>query len=310
MELHRFESASQFYDRAEPYLLAHEAVHNLMLAFGKALVRYPERYPLRPDLAIVEAEGEVVAVAMRTSPYKLLVSKVWEERETKALTQNSIVQQNPKSKIPLEAIARDFYARGQALPGVSAPAAEAEAFARIWQEITGQSYQLSLQLRIHQLEKVKPVVKARGELRLASRKERKLAIAWQDAFFREALDFEKPDLDWTVEYQLEENRIYFWFVPTADEMQEIPVSMVVCGRCTPNGATLNAVYTPPEHRQKGYATSCVAALSQQMLDCGHRYCFLFTDITNPTSNHIYREIGYQPVGNWHEYEFAKNAESE
>jgi uncharacterized protein len=303
MELHRFESASQFYDRAETYLLANEALHNLMLGVSKALVRHPERYPLRPYLAIVEEQGEVVAVAMRTSPYKLLVSQVWDEGGIDALTQNSIRKPNSQSKIALEAIARDFYTRGQDLPGVSAPAAEAEAFARIWQKMTGQSYQLSLQLYVHQLEKVQPVVKARGELRLASGKERELAIAWQDAFFREAMDLEKPDLDWTVEYQLEENRIYFWVVPTADETGEVPVALVVCGRCTPNGATLSAVYTPPEYRRKGYATSCVAALSQLLLDRGHRYCFLFTDVTNPTSNHIYSEIGYQPVGDWNEYVF-------
>jgi predicted GNAT family acetyltransferase len=55
------------------------------------------------------------------------------------------------------------------------------------------------------------------------------------------------------------------------------------------------VYTPPHLRKQGYATSCVAALTQRMLDSGKRFCCLYTDLTNPTSNAIYQKIGYQPV---------------
>ena len=57
------------------------------------------------------------------------------------------------------------------------------------------------------------------------------------------------------------------------------------------------MYTPPEYRRKGYASSCVAALSKTLLDKGYQYCFLFTDLANPTSNSIYQKIGYKPVCN-------------
>jgi predicted GNAT family acetyltransferase len=36
-------------------------------------------------------------------------------------------------------------------------------------------------------------------------------------------------------------------------------------------------------------------LTQQLLDGGRRFCFLFTDLANPTSNSIYQRIGYRPV---------------
>ena len=39
----------------------------------------------------------------------------------------------------------------------------------------------------------------------------------------------------------------------------------------------------------------MAALSQRMLDAGRRFCFLYTDLSNPTSNAIYQHIGYEPV---------------
>ncbi len=91
--------------------------------------------------------------------------------------------------------------------------------------------------------------------------------------------------------------IYVW-------QNQAPVSMA-CGKfATPNLSMIGPVYTPPEYRRQGYASSCVAALSQTLLNQGHRYCCLFTDLANPTSNHIYHEIGYQPVGDWQDYSFC------
>ena len=48
----------------------------------------------------------------------------------------------------------------------------------------------------------------------------------------------------------------------------------------------------------------VAALSQLLLDSGRKFCFLFTDLSNPTSNHIYQAIGYRPVCDVDEYRFS------
>ena len=64
---------------------------------------------------------------------------------------------------------------------------------------------------------------------------------------------------------------------------------------TPHGIRIGAVYTPPELRRRGYASALVAAVSQAELDRGRRWCFLFTDLANPTSNRIYQAIGYRPI---------------
>lgn len=55
------------------------------------------------------------------------------------------------------------------------------------------------------------------------------------------------------------------------------------------------VYTPPAARGRGYASACVAALSQRVLDDGAHFCMLYTDLANPVSNAIYQRIGYVPV---------------
>jgi predicted GNAT family acetyltransferase len=73
---------------------------------------------------------------------------------------------------------------------------------------------------------------------------------------------------------------------------------------TPNGIRVTAVYTPPERRNRGYASACVAALSQMRLEGGRRFCFLFTDLANPTPNRIYQQIGYRAVCDMDEFTFG------
>ena len=36
-------------------------------------------------------------------------------------------------------------------------------------------------------------------------------------------------------------------------------------------------------------------MSQKLLGEGRKFCFLYTDLANPTSNAIYQRLGYQPV---------------
>ena len=55
------------------------------------------------------------------------------------------------------------------------------------------------------------------------------------------------------------------------------------------------MYTPPEHRGHGYASSAVAFLSRHALAHGAEACTLFTDLANATSNRIYERIGYRRI---------------
>ena len=174
---------------------------------------------------------------------------------------------------------------------------ETHAFAAMWKTLTGKSHRIKMKLRIHQLNTVQPVAKAQGNLRQATTSDRALLIQWFHAFEIEALGEAHEDTKRVVDLQLRRGGIYLW-------EDEIPVSIVSGQWSTPNGARIGPVYTPPEYRKQGYATACVAAISQVLLDQGCRYCFLFTDLTNPTSNHIYHSIGYQPVCDWQECTFG------
>ena len=79
------------------------------------------------------------------------------------------------------------------------------------------------------------------------------------------------------------------------------MALVAYGSPTPGGIRLGPVYTPPERRRRGYATSLVAEVSARLLESGRRRCFLYTDLANPTSNAIYRRIGYEQVAESAEY---------
>ena len=135
-----------------------------------------------------------------------------------------------------------------------------------------------------------------GNLRQATAAERELLIAWCRALIAEALPDEEQNEENTIDRLLHRGSLYVWH-------DQLPVSMANYTEPTPNGIGINLVYTPPEFRRHGYASACVAALSQYLLDRGYRYCFLFTDLANPTSNKIYQTLGYQAVGDLSNYWF-------
>ena len=63
------------------------------------------------------------------------------------------------------------------------------------------------------------------------------------------------------------------------------------------------VYTPPERRRRGYAGACVAALSAAALDVADE-CILYAQLANPTSNGLYRRLGYEAVAEGLIYRFG------
>ncbi|HEY8426690.1 MAG TPA: GNAT family N-acetyltransferase [Limnochordales bacterium] len=284
MRLVRPHSASEFLQLVEPFLVQHEAEHNLMLGIAIGLVRDPGRFEHPPYLAAVEEAGRVVAAAVMTPPHNLALSRVEASRA-------------------LELIAEDLHATGWIVPGVVGPKDVSRQFAELWQARTGAPFHLSMALRIYALERVRPPAGVAGRLRRATDNDRALLLEWVAAFMAEAEHAPDPArAQRVVDIHLHPDRrsLFVW----EDGQPPRPVSMAAFSRPTPNGVSVSLVYTPPELRRRGYASACVAALSQWLLDSGRRYCFLYTDLSNPTSNHIYQAIGYEPVCDADEYKFG------
>lgn len=281
MELRRYREVEQFYARAERFLLEHEAEHNLILGITTGLIQDSTHAEHQPYLAAVQDAGRVVAAAIRTPPHKLLVSIA-------ALDS-------------LALIVSDAHRLYQTLPGLLGPRDASRAFAEAWQQISRQPYRPGVAQRIYQLEAVTPVSGVPGEFRLATQADWELLVVWSVEFDAETFgEGNRQRSEREVDALLGSNTrgMYLW-------QHGQPVSMAAYSGPTQNGIRVGRVYTPPQYRGKGYASACVAALSQYLLDSGRRSCFLYTDLSNPVSNRIYQRIGYRPVVDVDEYVFME-----
>jgi predicted GNAT family acetyltransferase len=201
----------------------------------------------------------------------------------------------------LDLFAHDLHGSGHDLPGVLGPEPVGRAFAERWRALTGKSCRQAMAMRIYQLTAARPVTAVPGRVRRVTEADRDLLLDWYEAFQREAMGEAVPEgiarsVDQLLTADPVVRGLYVW-------EDSAPVSMAGYSGPTPHGIRIGPVYTPPEHRRKGYASACVAAVSQCLLDSGRRFCFLFTDLANPTSNRIYQAIGYEPVGDVDEYRF-------
>jgi predicted GNAT family acetyltransferase len=270
MELRRFDAVGDFLSVAEPFLVEREAEHNLMLGVASSITEVPEAYSGPPYLAVVTDRGRVVAAALRTPPFRLVLSEVDDPRA-------------------IGLLAADWPANE--LPDVLGPVEHVRAFVEARAALGGPLGTLEMSERVYQLTEVTPIPSIPGRARPATLDDRDLVIAWLEAFRLEAFGEAEPgsvvaDADrWLARRG---RSLHLW-------QDGDVVSLAGTGGRTPNGIRIGPVYTPPDARRRGYASALVAAISQAELDGGRRFCFLFTDLANPTANHIYQAIGYAPV---------------
>ncbi|WP_324718147.1 GNAT family N-acetyltransferase [Carboxydochorda subterranea] len=317
MRVVRLQSAGEFLALAGAFLLQHEAEHHLMLGVAGELARGPGPSEAPPYLAAVVKGDRVLAAALMTPPRNLLLSR-FEAPDAPELSAPDAPELGaldaPAPAEPLALIADDLAGGGWAVPGVLAPSPLGRRFAELWQARTGIPFRPGMAQRIYALVRregrpVRAPAGVPGRLRRATEEDRELLVRWVTAFAAEALPQEPPDaaraqrlVDGYLQPGLQPERrgMVLW----EDGQPPRPVSMAAFTGPTPNGIRVQAVYTPPELRRRGYASACVAALSQWLLDSGYRACFLFTDRSNATSNHIYQAIGYAPVCDADEFRFG------
>jgi len=175
------------------------------------------------------------------------------------------------------------------LPGVNGLVETCLSFAKQWAKEKGCTYQLFRSLRIYQVSRVIPPKPVNGQMRLALPMDTDVLVQSMQNFWK---DIGEPQAEQqaaeTVERLMMDERLYVW----DDEGLR---SIAAWSGPTTHGVRIGVVYTPPEFRDKGYASACVAALSQAMLNSGRNFCHLFTDLSNPVSNRVYQRIGYVPV---------------
>lgn len=185
---------------------------------------------------------------------------------------------------------------GMTVPGVLA---EQDLAIRFATEYTGDIQKKPhLSMNIMRLDSVNSIKKSSGKLRLLRDDDLFFAPYWERAFGEECR-VEVYDIQTNVvrlKKRITDGIHFIW-------EDSIPVSQAVHGRSTVNGAVINGVYTPPQYRCRGYASSAVSELSQLLLDNGYKFCCLFADANNPVSCGIYRKIGFYDLCVFNEIKF-------
>ena len=265
-------NVGEFLARAGAYLGTREAEHNLIWALTSTLTTNPEVYPEAPRFAVALDGDRVVGAAMQTPPHNLILSE---------------------SAGPAAVIALARALAGEALPGVLGPREAAAEFAARWSASNGRSARHAMAERIYRCSRVIPPRPAPGSSRPTQRVDRDLLIDWLAAFNLEAglqaIDSPEVVADrWLA--GTGGRTMWLWELGDGQVVSASGVSGP-----TPHGIRVGPVYTPLEHRGRGYASNLVATATRAQLEAGKAFVFLFTDLANPTSNHVYQAIGYEPV---------------
>jgi ribosomal protein S18 acetylase RimI-like enzyme len=143
--------------------------------------------------------------------------------------------------------------------------------------------------RIHALSRPPSRPAVPGTARLATMDDADLVFAWIGAFRDEATPEDGPPLRAYTDAAILEGCLWLWQVDGA------AVSMAGLGRRLKHCVSIGAVYTPPEHRMRGYGGAVTAAVADAIFAGGCATACLYTDLSNPYSNRCYAKLGFTPV---------------
>lgn len=266
MHVCRFPDPVSFLNRAESFLMRNEAENNMMLGIrGLPGARFGEDC----YLAVMEDDEDIVGCGLRTPPFGVIITRA--------------------EPLALECLAQDLAVKYETLPAVLGPEPAVSTFANLWSRRAGTRWRPLMQMRLfvaHQVQR--PSTQPPGVLRVAVESDLPTVIPWAIGFHREARTGTPMDPARTIREDVVNQRVVVWDDGGAASMATL------AGR-TDRSARIGIAYTPPERRGRGYASACVAALTQRLLDDGVAFCCINTDLTNATTNKIYPAIGYRPV---------------
>jgi GNAT superfamily N-acetyltransferase len=258
--------------RADRFLSSEPVLHNLILTLLRARVAQGD-----PGRYWIALRGEEAVGVVVQSPLEYPAT---------------LTPMGPRAVV---AVVDSIAEAGVTLPGVNGDAATAASFAGQWSERCKSPAVPFQGMRLYELLELREVPRIEGHLRQAGPSDRSLMILWSRAF-QEEIGESANDTELRVDRALAAGQIWLW-----DQNGET-TSMAVAREPVQAVVRLAGVYTPPEKRKHGYAAACVHALSKRLRESGHR-CILYTDLGNPTSNSIYRRIGYKAVAESLRYRF-------
>jgi len=280
MQFKLYQDVKEFYDDTYSILLKDEAQNMILL--GNLMIGYEGkdkhtwRDPVNWIMGCVSSDQGILLTALMTPPFNITLYATDNQINDEALA--CLVEGLIANEIPV--------------PGVTSDKVLAKSFAKCYIRAMNMIAEVNYNQRIYELTEVNPEVEQIGKLRLAEASDLSFFPYWTEGLSQDALG--------GAGIVQNDSENYLYQINTGDlyilEHDKMPVSMAKISRRIDKACGIGYVYTPPYFRKKGYASSCVAQLSQLALEeYGFEKCVLYTDLTNPTSNAIYQKIGYRPV---------------
>lgn len=273
MELHHTDDAEEYAAAVGAFLDSDPCRLNLLRTVVESVRNGATVYSGPPGFWWADDCGRVVAAASWTPPFHLLLSAGMTELAPRLA----------------DSAARRCRLRSLVLPGTRGPRAAAAATAAAWAELTGEETHQTMVEVLHRLSAVIEPPKPQGSWRVAEPRDVDLLAGWLVAFATEAGMVMAPNPARTVTGMVVDGRCWLW------EFDREAVAMVARTAPAASVVRVGPVYTPPRHRRRGYARRLTFEVTSQALDAGATDVLLFTDAANPTSNSIYRQVGFQPI---------------
>lgn len=281
MEPKLYKTPGDFLAENQAFLEENEAVCQLNL--GNAAGHRAEA--CHPGLLFgrVEEDGQMVLLFGNTAPWNLCLNAPGGQ---------------PRAAQAAGELAQYLRREGIEINGVTARQGLAEAF----MEAYGGEFTQRTAMDVMVQKKAVDPPAVPGRLRKAALSDLDFVLDSVCGFMKDIHNEDTRPADHLERWKprVEQGQLYLWETPEGE-----PVSMAGTVRPLPHGETINAVYTPPEHRGKGYCQNTVAAVCKEKLAEGKAYCTLFVDKKNPISNRVYQKIGFAVVEDCYEYKLVK-----
>ncbi len=269
MIVQHFNNLVEFENACGPILRSNVAVNQMLLGILETAVADPDWYSNGIRLAgVFDASKKCLGIMAQRLPYGILLSSMGAEEA-----------------VMLADASKAEWSGAQQVFGLAQPTS---VFAR---QLIGREGDVIAKFGLWVLTEVSTCPKAPGRARVASKDDARILQEWMCAFNAEALPRDPQPDEQAGKRLAESSKCWIW-----EDEQGRPVCCASNGRRVAGYWSVGSVYTPPNDRGRGYATSLVEHMSRWALESSAMACTLFTDLANPTSNGIYPRIGYRQVG--------------
>lgn len=271
MEFKKYENPNEFIEENEKFILEKEWLNNLMAGNYKEALN--EDISQGWLLARVTEGNQTELVILLRKPWRMLMYS----------------PTNNKSKELYRFVAEKLYEIDPELEGINTEKEISQIFANEFCKIAGKEPKVRFEMRILVLEKLNEA-NLRNDVifRKATMEDKEVLKDYRRKFSEEALNEIVSEEELEKKFERHFSMGYYLL-----EKDGKIVATASCNRHLTKGKSIGNVFTPKEERGNGYAYNLVYRISKEFLDSGLEYCVLFTDDSNPISNHVYEKIGYE-----------------